>query len=109
MLAALSSADHGLFERMMDATFPMPNLPDGMSTPDANGNPGDNNNNMNININNALVFGQAIKKKTVDTVMACKKMLLTEPPERMAEFWGTVSLPTAPQIQPPPPLPMHKS
>lgn len=86
MLAALSIADHALFERLIDATFPR-HLPDsGTSTPGANGKPADPR-------KSALVMGQAIKKKTVDTVQACKEMLLKEPPERLADFWGQVRNP----------------
>lgn len=87
MLAALSIADHGLFERILEATFPQ-HLPDsGTSTPGANGRADPRS--------NALIIGHAIKKKTADAVLACKEMLLREPPERMTEFWGTVSLSTA--------------
>lgn len=92
MLAALSIADHSLFERLMDATFPR-HLPDsGTSTPGANGRQADPR-------KSALVMGQAIKKKTVDMVQACQEMLLQEPPERLANFWGTVSrAPPPPQL-----------
>lgn len=89
MLAALSTADHGLFERMMEAVFPPQHLSDssGSSTPGANGRVAA----ADPRSNSALSVGPAIKKKTIDTVLACKEMLLKEPPERMTEFWGTVS------------------
>lgn len=77
MLAALSIADQGLFERLIEATFSL-QLADGIG--DAR--------------SNAVMMSSAIRKKTVDTVQACREMLLTEPPERMTDFWGTVSFAT---------------
>lgn len=65
MLAALWIADESLFEHFIEATFAVAADPR----------------------NNALV----VKDKTVAAVRACKQMLLHEPPERMSEFWGTVS------------------
>ncbi|KAI3394227.1 hypothetical protein diail_3002 [Diaporthe ilicicola] len=70
MLATLSMADNELFERLLQAVFP--HQPSG----DSNGQ-------------KAEVLSQAIKEKTVSTVMACKEMLGQEPPERMTNFWGT--------------------
>lgn len=87
MLAALSIADESLFERMMDATFPQrPPADSATDTPGsrANGQAG-------LPQIGTLVIGQVVKDKTVATVQACKEMLLQEPPERMTEFWGTVS------------------
>lgn len=72
MLAALSMADHDLFERLIAAMFP--HQPNGDS-----------------NAYKVEALSQAIKEKTVSTVMACKEMLNQEPPERMTNFWGTVS------------------
>lgn len=71
MLAALSMADHDLFERLMQAMFP--HHPNGDS-----------------NSQKAQVLSQAAKEKTVSAVMACKDMLSQEPPERMATFWDKV-------------------
>ncbi|POS71343.1 cyclin ccl1 [Diaporthe helianthi] len=68
MLAALSMADHDLFERLMQAMFP--HQPNGESNP-----------------TKAQLFGQTAKEKTVSAVMSCKDMLSQEPPERMATFW----------------------
>lgn len=73
MLATLSMADHDLFERLIQAMFP--HQPNG-----------------DLNSQKAEVLSQAIKEKTVSTVMACKEMLSQEPPERFTNFWGTVSL-----------------
>lgn len=84
MLAALSMADHGLFERMIESTF---------STPPEHLLPADAPKNIKL-------IGQAVRDKTVATVMACKGMLMEEPPERMTEFWGTVS--RSPSLLPPP-------
>jgi cyclin H len=72
MLAALSMADHELFERYIQAIFLDP--PSGDSNPQK-----------------AQVLSQIVKEKTVSTVMACKDMLSQEPPERMANFWDKVS------------------
>lgn len=73
MLATLSMADHDLFERLINAMFP--HQPNG-----------------DLSSQKAEVLTQAIKEKTVSTVMACKEMLSQEPPERFTNFWGTVSL-----------------
>lgn len=73
MLATLSMADHDLFERLIQAMFP--HHPNG-----------------DLNSQKAEVLSQVIKDKTVSTVMACKEMLSQEPPERMTNFWGTVSI-----------------
>lgn len=73
MLATLSMADHDLFDRLIQAMFP--HQTSGDSNPQK-----------------AEVLSQAIKEKTVATVMACKEMLSQEPPERLTNFWGTVGL-----------------
>lgn len=82
MLAALSIADHDLYEHMIEATFPpIPSTDAEMSTPNgATGLPQEM----------AAIIGEHIKRKTVETVEACKTMLLLEPVERLKEFWGTV-------------------
>lgn len=71
MLAALSIADHDLFERMIELIFA-----------DAGGN---------NTSRQAEAMSQMIKEKTVSTVQACKEMLMQEPPERLSDFYGTVS------------------
>ncbi|ROV89613.1 hypothetical protein VPNG_10147 [Cytospora leucostoma] len=73
MLAALSIADHGLFERMIELTFPS------HSNEQAGGNTD----------HKAEAVTQIIKEKTISTVLACKEMLLQEPPERISDFYGT--------------------
>lgn len=70
MLATLSMADHDLFERMIDMTFPL------HTSAEAGG---------------PEALTQAIRTKTVSTVLACKEMLMQEPPERLSDFYGTVS------------------
>ncbi|KUI57286.1 Cyclin CCL1 [Cytospora mali] len=69
MLAALSIADHDLFERMIELAFV-----------EANGN---------TNPQKAEAITQVIKGKTISTVLACKEMLMQEPPERLSDFYGT--------------------
>ncbi|ROV94054.1 hypothetical protein VMCG_08258 [Cytospora schulzeri] len=69
MLAALSIADHDLFERMIELIFA-----------EAGGN---------LNPHQAEAMAQVIKGKTISTVLACKEMLMQEPPERLSDFYGT--------------------
>lgn len=66
-------ADHGLFERMVEAIFPQHPPKDKSINP--------------------RIISDAIRVKTIATVQACKEMLAQEPPERMTDFWGTVSCP----------------
>lgn len=82
MFAALSIADHDLCERLLEATFPpLPSTDTEFTTETgATGLPHEL----------ALVIGEQIKRKTVETVEACKAMLLREPVERFKTFWGTV-------------------
>lgn len=75
MLAALSIADHGLFERMIELTFPS------RSNEQAGGNTD----------HKAEAVTQMIKGKTISTVLGCKEVLLQEPPERISDFYGTVN------------------
>lgn len=76
MLAALSIADHNLFERMVELIFAR-----------AGGD---------LNSHQAEAMTQVIKGKTISTVLACKEMLMQEPPERLSDFYGTVSPPHPP-------------
>lgn len=69
MLAALSIADHDLFERMVELIFAK-----------AGGD---------LNSNQAEAMAQVVKAKTISTVLACKEMLMQEPPERLSDFYGT--------------------
>ncbi|CAN8095276.1 unnamed protein product [Discula destructiva] len=81
MLAALSIADHDLSEHMIEATFPpIPSTDSEMSTPTGA---------MGLPQDMAAIIGQQMKQKTVETVQACKSMLLREPVERFKDFWGT--------------------
>lgn len=110
MLAALSAADHGLFERMMDMTFSPP-AGSGAADHDTPGGATTNTNGRADLLlrSQVLMMGQAVRKKTVDTVQACRDMLLREPPERMNDFWGTVGLTSLTLTRPisarPPPVP----
>ncbi|KAJ4423297.1 hypothetical protein N0V82_002024 [Gnomoniopsis sp. IMI 355080] len=80
MLAALSIADPDLAERMIEATFS--GLPQAASGPDsANG--------KHTPREMERIIGLHIKKKTLETVQACKDMLLQEPVERFESFWTT--------------------
>lgn len=74
MLAALSIADHDLFERMVELIFAK-----------AGGD---------LTSNQAEAMAQVVKAKTISTVLACKEMLMQEPPERLSDFYGTVSPPS---------------
>ncbi|KAJ4389548.1 hypothetical protein N0V93_007018 [Gnomoniopsis smithogilvyi] len=80
MLAALSIADPDLAERLIEATFS--GLPPGASGPDAA-------NGKHTAQEMERIIGLHIKKKTVETVQACKDMLLQEPVERFEGFWTT--------------------
>lgn len=84
MLAAMSIADPGLAERILESTFS--NLP----PHGANGPNGANGKHTPQEIER--IIGLQIKKKTVETVQACKDMLLQEPAERFDSFWTTVCI-----------------
>lgn len=89
MLAALSIADPDLAERMIEATFSGLSLSQGASGPDGTDW-------KHTPRETERIIGLHIKKKTVETVQACKDMLLQEPVERFEEFWTTVRLPPCP-------------
>lgn len=91
MLAALSIADPDLAERILESTFS--SLPQGTGGPNgANG--------QHTPQEIERIIGLQIKKKTVETVKACKDMLLKEPLERFDGYWTTVSIskPTTPSF-----------
>lgn len=94
MLAALSLADRGLVERLLQETFhhPPPPAPaatdSGASTPAAN----KGSSSSVVDRENQL-RGADMRNKVMGIVESCREMLATEPPERMTEFWGTVSSP----------------
>lgn len=68
MLAALSLADQGLAESLIDDTFAPQN---GEAAPSES-------------------MATQIKEKVIATVDGCRELLSTELPERMQDFWGTV-------------------
>ena len=74
MFAALSMADQELAGRMLERTF-------GFET-STGGEGGD-----------ATMDGahDEVRGKILRTIESCREMLEAEPPERMDEFWGTVS------------------
>lgn len=83
MLAALSIADPDLAERILESTFS--SLPQAASGPNgANG--------KHTPQEMERIIGLQIKKKTVETVLACKDMLLKEPVERFDGYWTTVCI-----------------
>lgn len=72
MLAALSIADEGLADMIIDDAF--------KPTGDGDGTGGEQPSDVRV--------------KVARTIENCRTMLQTEPPERMAEYWGTVCIPT---------------
>ncbi|KAK0751884.1 cyclin-like protein [Schizothecium vesticola] len=87
MLAALSLADRGLAERLIQETFhfvhPQPNsgagTPMATDTPSASSLP---------DSDIATIIGPVIRDKVLGTVEACRDMLSKEPPERR-EHWSS--------------------
>lgn len=70
MFAALSMADGDLATRALDRSF-------GFSAGDVDVEGGE--------------AREAMRGKILRTVQGCREMLEREPPERMDEYWGTVS------------------
>ena len=90
MLAALSLADRGLVESLLQETFhhpPPPTTDSGASTPAQTGS---TRGSSVVDRENQL-RGADMRNKVMGIVESCREMLATEPPERMTEFWGTVS------------------
>ncbi|KAK1962473.1 cyclin-like protein [Colletotrichum sublineola] len=73
MLAALSLADRGLTERLVQAAFP----------------PGQHNASSEDGIDSTARHD--LRDKVMGAIESCREMLATEPPERLDEYWGTVS------------------
>ncbi|TQN65271.1 Cyclin CCL1 [Colletotrichum shisoi] len=71
MLAALSLADRGLTERLVQGVFA------------PNQNPTSNENGTDSTPPHDL------RDKVMGAIEACREMLATEPPERLDEYWGT--------------------
>lgn len=85
MFAALSMADGDLATRALDKSF-------GFSAGDKADGDGD----VDVQGGEAR---EAMRGKILRTVQACREVLEREPPERMDEYWGTVS-----SLSPTPPL-----
>lgn len=84
MLAALSLADRGLAERIVQETFRHG------GTDGASARNGDSKESRKAAEERAKVVTAEIRDKVLATVEACREMLAKEPPERMTEYWGTV-------------------
>ncbi|KAK0739518.1 cyclin-like protein [Apiosordaria backusii] len=88
MLAALSLADRGLAERLIQETFHFVAMEgNSADTPGANGGAGEGNNNKNrANEEKAAIIGSHLRDKVLGAVEACRDMLSRELPERK-EHW----------------------
>ncbi|KXH35729.1 cyclin ccl1 [Colletotrichum simmondsii] len=71
MLAALSLADRGLAEKLVQSAFG--------SAQNGTSNDGEKD-----------LARHDIRDKVMGTIEACRELLATEPPERLDEYWGTV-------------------
>ncbi|KAF9869889.1 cyclin ccl1 [Colletotrichum karsti] len=69
MLAALSLADRGLTERLVQGAFAPPQ---GEQAQGTDGTPRSD-----------------LRDKVMGTIESCRELLATEPPERLEEYWGT--------------------
>lgn len=103
MLAALSLADRELMERLVQETF-QHGLPQEESVAEILSQSGDaaeewTNNPKGAPTSNTVpaagkvgIIGAEIRGKVLGAVDSCREMLAMEPPERMTEFWGNVSI-----------------
>ncbi|EJT76645.1 hypothetical protein GGTG_06562 [Gaeumannomyces tritici R3-111a-1] len=109
MMAALSIADHGLLERLIQETFKRgggsssstatPLAEDGAATPattadgaaavQPGGKPARSGRAKKSELERERIFGAEVREKVLATIAACRKMLETEPPEREDEYYGT--------------------
>jgi cyclin H len=79
MLAALSIADSGLAEIFIN---------NAMNTPrSANSN----SEAAKYNTEGSGEASRELKTKVLHSIQLCRDMLSEEPPERLSEYWGTVS------------------
>jgi cyclin H len=93
MLAALSLADRGLAERIIQETFHHGPSTDDTSAPQ-NGEAGKENRKSGASSEEKkarVILGAEMRDKVLAAVEACREMLAREAPERMTEYWGTVS------------------
>lgn len=77
MLAALSLADRGLAERLVQAAF----------APGQHGAANEDGQAQDTTPRHDL------RDKVMGAIEACRELLATEPPERLDEYWGTVGHP----------------
>ncbi|KAL8377500.1 hypothetical protein RB595_008262 [Gaeumannomyces hyphopodioides] len=103
MMAALSIADHGLLECLIQETFKRgggggttatPLAEDGAATPATEGaiqpnKPARSGRAKKSELERERIFGAEVREKVLATIAACRKMLETEPPEREDEYYGT--------------------
>ncbi|KAK2053661.1 cyclin ccl1 [Colletotrichum caudatum] len=75
MLAALSLADRGLAERLVQGAF----------------NPSHNNASSEDGTHSTARYD--VRDKVMAAIESCREMLATEPPERLDEYWGTLIKP----------------
>lgn len=100
MMAALSIADHGLLERLIQETFKRgggagtatPLTEDGTAEGVVQPNkPARSGRAKKSGLERERIFGAEIREKVLASIATCRKMLETEPPEREDEYYGTVS------------------
>jgi len=96
MLAALSLADRGLLERIMQETFrpAQQGGESGGSTP-AQGSGNGTGKSNTAAANKEQANGADIRDKVLGAIEACREMLAAEPPERFTQYWGSVRLTTS--------------
>src|SRR3569833_3085491 len=89
MFAALSLADQGLVERVMQETFHHQPAPPADSTvADAAGNGGSKP--KKSDLDKERISGIEMKDRVMSKIEACREMLAAEPPERFTDYWGKV-------------------
>lgn len=92
MLAALSLADRGLADRLIHETFSSgaggAATANGKENRKAGAGAGSSSDEKAARM---VAVAADVRDRVVGAVEACREMLAREPPERMTEFWGTVS------------------
>jgi cyclin H len=93
MLGALSLADRGLAETLLHETFQHvhpPSQPNSRATHWQIDDGGEGKEYYNSR-DKAAISGADVGVRVMNTIEACREMLAREPPERLTEYWGTVS------------------
>lgn len=96
MMGALSFADQGLAERIIQETFK--HTHEDAESSDANNTKGTTDGAANGASSKARkaetrrekIGGADVRDKVLASVKSCREMLAAEPPERFNEYWGTV-------------------